>query len=156
MSDIENDCLICYEPNPTQKLCKKCKFLYCNICSKKINYRCSICCRKDDKDYYYYDEIYYLNGTPSHISCLITTFVFLCMIAFYVIVFTLYSYYHFINYSEIYHFFILIKQNSIEKNLINDCINIIDNIDYTNITNISNISKISNISNIKYCKEIFS
>ncbi len=137
INNNQNDCIICFEPNPTQRLCSECVFLYCNICSKKINYRCSICCRNNEKEYYYDEIYYYPNGSTAHYSCALSAFLFLGMILFYILVFSLFSFYHFINYNEVYHFIVLIRTKSIEQNLVNQGVSNINNLAH-NIINTSN------------------
>lgn len=41
----EKNCIICYDEIGIQQLCKKCNYIYCNECSYKMNYNCSICYR---------------------------------------------------------------------------------------------------------------
>lgn len=43
-----NDCLVCYTQKGEKKLCEKCKYLYCQECSVRLNHRCSICLRNTE------------------------------------------------------------------------------------------------------------
>jgi hypothetical protein len=43
-----NDCLVCYTQKGEVKLCEKCKYLYCQECSVRLNHRCSICLRNTE------------------------------------------------------------------------------------------------------------
>ena len=61
-NQIDYDCVICFEPKPLYQLCSNCKYMYCNICSEKVKYRCSICFR--NKNYEDFDDIYFQNIVP--------------------------------------------------------------------------------------------
>ena len=45
MSNIDKTCIICYDDDGHNKLCKKCIYMYCNKCAYIINYNCCICYR---------------------------------------------------------------------------------------------------------------
>ena len=65
-----NDCLVCYSQKGINKLCNKCKYLYCQECSVRLENRCSICLRNTDSQsnthlYFPYQEfIVPLNFIP--------------------------------------------------------------------------------------------
>lgn len=64
-NNLDNDnifdiyCIICMDIIGNNKLCMKCKYLYCNECAKKINYKCCICERFVKKAYYNDDYNFY-------------------------------------------------------------------------------------------------
>lgn len=58
---IDKLCIICIEENGIKVLCNKCKYKYCEICSNKINNKCSICVREKNKNNNYALSNDYLN-----------------------------------------------------------------------------------------------
>jgi hypothetical protein len=61
MIDNDTSCIICYDEYKCNKLCHTCKYLYCDKCSYKINYNCSICYRHVAKHNIEFIDIYDYN-----------------------------------------------------------------------------------------------
>ena len=129
----DNICLICYIPvNKIIILCKDCKFLYCESCANKIKYCCAVCNRRKEVVLNNYHNP---NRIPLYLTCTFSIFFFLFMILLYVIVFTTFSYYFFVNYDPTYKFILFAKQN----NLINKIVYLNQNITKLIPNNSSNI-----------------
>ncbi len=115
----DNECIICYDSESKIKLCTKCIYKYCNTCARKINFKCSICKRNFVSTYIFDPDIFYWeqNFQNSNNDFIYTNvpyeftwrssliFVF-SMFILYLVLFTSFSYYCFINYSIIYKFYL--------------------------------------------------
>jgi hypothetical protein len=102
-------CLICYENvDKIIILCKSCKFLYCSTCATKIKFSCAVCNRTNKK------IITNNNTHPLRNTYYASIIFFLLSCILYIVVFTLFSYYFFINHSPIYKFYVWTKENGID------------------------------------------
>ncbi len=137
-NDIK-ECLICYIQNPTNKLCTNCIYLYCEDCSKKINYLCSICGRKKN---IFYDDYHFPYNEPMMISYTVSIGLFFGLIFLYVIIMSLFSFYYFINYNRVYHFILIVKSNNLlyTKNIESNISSII----FNDTNKINEINEINN------------
>lgn len=110
----EDSCLICF--NTVDKiiiLCKSCKFLYCVDCANKVKFCCTVCNRNKNKIINQNRDYHPLQNT-----CFSAFLFFILSGLLYVIIFGVFSYYFFINYSPYYQFILYVKNNQMLEEII--------------------------------------